>query len=356
MGYRLIFIILFLIVSSNYSIKAASTSTDYQQSVINKITGAKTILKTCSGNASNSWTSENVYGKYKVLECPVYYVKVHNIKDGKFDYISFIFSNKGDSVSMNRKSVFNYMKEKTNARDKIREDSKQLDNQMEEIFGKSHLLRFGTGKVKEKVNLWEYHDYFIILSTQNKEYASITILLKKIAKIKGNRIFIPIDFAENKLLDNIQHRPNGDIVINGIPMINQGTKGYCTPATWTRYLNYLGIYINMHNIAQKGTGAGGGSIPLQMKYTINSILSPYRLQVRLISDGTLKMKTVKKYINKGLPLVWHVPMHTRMIIGYNSKNNKIAYTDSWGKGHEEKWLSFSDARKLTTRYPLEVID
>ena len=69
-------------------------------------------------------------------------------------------------------------------------------------------------------------------------------------------------------------------------------------------------------------------------------------------------KYIKEYLDKGIPLVWityvfdgmppkgqigRFSMHMRIINGYNSRNNSIIYTDSWGKGHEKKSLSLNDA-------------
>ncbi len=67
---------------------------------------------------------------------------------------------------------------------------------------------------------------------------------------------------------------------------------------------------------------------------------------------------IKEYLDKGIPLIWityvfngmppkgrigNFSMHMRIINGYNSRNNSIIYTDSWGKGHEKKILPLHDA-------------
>ncbi|MDE0837460.1 MAG: hypothetical protein OSB41_00250 [Kiritimatiellae bacterium] len=38
----------------------------------------------------------------------------------------------------------------------------------------------------------------------------------------------------------------------------------------------------------------------------------------------------------------------RIIFGYNEKAKEILYTDSWGAGHERKWMSIEDARTITS--------
>jgi hypothetical protein len=38
----------------------------------------------------------------------------------------------------------------------------------------------------------------------------------------------------------------------------------------------------------------------------------------------------------------------RFIIGYNSTTREIVYSDSWGRGHEEKRMPLNDAWTITT--------
>ena len=66
-------------------------------------------------------------------------------------------------------------------------------------------------------------------------------------------------------------------------------------------------------------------------------------------------------IDQGIPVVWGVYLglineqhrkqnsggHLRMIIGYNSSKQLIYYTDSWGKGHERKSMSWDNAWGIT---------
>lgn len=53
---------------------------------------------------------------------------------------------------------------------------------------------------------------------------------------------------------------NGDVYIEGVPMVNQGRKGYCVPATISRVLRYYGIDVDMHALAlDMETDVGGGT-------------------------------------------------------------------------------------------------
>jgi hypothetical protein len=326
----------------------------------NKIPGCNEILnilyqhKIHDGNTS-LWYGKNLKGNYKLFNCGVYYAKIHE-SNSKIDYALFIFTNKGDNVKNSNGQIYQLMRDKVNVRDSIKNESQIINRKMSILFEKSKRKMYGKGKVKEQTDLWSDEKYIYLLSAPNREYTSLKIISKDILSSKGNTLYIPIKISKKQLLNNVIHQSNGNVIIKVVPMIDQGSKGYCTPAIWTRYLNYLGFYIDMYTLAQKGTGPGGGTIPLKMKYTINSILNSHRMKARGINSYMPKIDTVATYIDQGLPVVWHIVKHTRMIIGYNKKTDKIAYTDSWGTGHEEKWMKVSDALKITSRYLMEVID
>ena len=323
---------------------------------------ARELQLTCdSKNDKNSWYSgNNPQKRLKLLNCNVTYVLMHGTNN-KPDYFSFFFSNKGDNVDADTKQIFEYMRQKGTLKKTIKAESKTIKKNFERLFGKPVKLVFGEGKVKENVNAWIYGNTTLLFSSPNNEYVNLKIISKKILSRKNNRINIKNNITAKTIKDNIK-KSGKAVYINNIPMVNQGTKGYCTPAIWTRYLRYLGFYTDMYTLAKKGTAAGGGSSSLEMKYTVNTILNSYNMKIRSIGTSIPKIKKIEKYIDQGLPLVWHMFVggsqsnaHTRLIIGYNKSDNTIAYSDSWGSGHELKWTSEHKAIRETSRTPLEVI-
>jgi hypothetical protein len=71
---------------------------------------------------------------------------------------------------------------------------------------------------------------------------------------------------------------------------------------------------------------------------------------------------LKQTIDGGVPIAWGVTLgmvkeemltpqakggHMRMIIGYNPKDNLIIYSDTWGYGHEKKYMTVDDALYIT---------
>ena len=73
-------------------------------------------------------------------------------------------------------------------------------------------------------------------------------------------------------------------------------------------------------------------------------------------------ESIQNSLNKGIPLAWvtftflnmkdgqqigKFGLHMRIINGFNQQTNQIIYTDSWGRGHEKKYMGMNDARAIT---------
>lgn len=194
-------------------------------------------------------------------------------------------------------------------------------------------------------------------------------------------------------------KDNGDVMVDKIPMIDQGPKGYCVPATLARIGQHYGVDISMHEIAMiaDSTSGGGTSVAAALgslkknyarvklkirdikiktpgvyrivgnKYVAMSASEAQKLSSE-ISDEDRDLKKfkseVKKRIDKGLMVAWSMVVgllpengkpaqqngggHMRMIIGYNEKTDEIIFSDSWGPGHEMKRLPSKSAFIVTS--------
>ena len=61
----------------------------------------------------------------------------------------------------------------------------------------------------------------------------------------------------------VEKASNGDVIVSKIPMIDQGPKGYCVPATLARIGQHYGVDISMHEIAMiADSTSGGGTSPM----------------------------------------------------------------------------------------------
>ena len=85
-----------------------------------------------------------------------------------------------------------------------------------------------------------------------------------------------------ELKARVHRGPNGDASISGVPMVDQGQKGYCAAAVAERMLRYYGRAIDQHEIAQlANTTAGGGTTPEAMITALRRIASEFAVQVNV---------------------------------------------------------------------------
>ncbi len=185
---------------------------------------------------------------------------------------------------------------------------------------------------------------------------------------------------------NLTKTTNGDVFIKGLPMVDQGPKGYCVVASAQRLFEYYGIPADQHQIAQvAGTDAKVGTSTLAMAEALGKIDFRFKTRFKILGMATTAglaqvnsremsvgkavsqvqfSKDVHHYIDEGIPLLWSLQLgvypeepsiaqqagggHMRMIIGYNDKTGHILFSDSWGAGHELKRMVLADAYKATT--------
>lgn len=151
------------------------------------------------------------------------------------------------------------------------------------------------------------------------------------------------------LLKNVK-KEGGKVYIAGVPMVDQGQKGYCVVATIARIFAYYGAdAVDQHALAQLcDTDPECGTYQNALVSYLSETGRRFGFTSMSLSIAQSDfMNLVKYYINSGVPLCWSIPNHMRMIIGYNTSTHEIYYTDSWGQGHEMKPMSIKKAAELT---------
>jgi len=83
----------------------------------------------------------------------------------------------------------------------------------------------------------------------------------------------------------VQHLPNGDVLIDTVPMVDQGPKGYCAAAVTERVLRYFGADVDQNDIAQAAnTTAANGTSPRAMMAALRQIGSEFHVQVNVLHE------------------------------------------------------------------------
>ena len=282
-------------------------------------------------------------------------IKCINTPDGKIEVIDIIYFNKGDTAAKG-------------LRGNIRNAAKIIEKSLTDIAGIPERGKYGPHKMQNKVDIWKTKFAEFLLEFVPGEFT--TLHIRKPSEVQKGQFEAAISNTRGKdFSGNVKRNAFGDVAVFNIPMVDQGPKGYCVPATVERLFRYYGItQIDMHRIADAAnTRKGGGTtIPAMLR-----AMAPIRREVDLkeINCGDINIGVIKKYIDKGIPLMWtmlvndqyekirlksltdrpkaksvqawkktisryRVPgsggPHLCLIVGYNEITGEIAVSNSWG--------------------------
>ena len=234
------------------------------------------------------------------------------------------------------------------------------------------------------------------------DYVRVTMHPKGGAKVKASVKSGGI-VSKTKAKSHVKKNADGDVWIDGVPMVDQGQKGYCAAATSERVLRYavkavgskcrLGYQeivtmtgsfqdiekdIEQYNKVAKTEGESEISLNRFMRGNMVNVgdileaMKPKVVKKMRMKDFRYKkfMTGVKTQVDQGIPVFWGVTLgmfpepglpqaaggHMRLIIGYVERKDpktkkteikEILYTDSWGAGHELKRMPADWAFAIT---------
>ncbi len=319
-------------------------------------------------------------------------------ENDKVTGFSLVFANKGDLFSSKGGGEMHFDKDTPPAKAALivkkamDKDIELISTAISKQLGAPKKERFGEGKAgRMNMQRWDWRGHSILLAEAEGEYIGVQIVTTAFADAGGKVEDTTDTVIKARALANLEKRPNGDVVIGDIPMVDQGPKGYCVPATAERAMRYLGIPADMYILANAGqSGFGGGtSVDLLLEGMAGQIRSKRRSFDSW--SGEIKLKELTKYIDRGVPVMWclystdkfnetankrtkerkevtefsawktkvtgeaaanNLPKdkntgHVVLIIGYNKDTNEIAFSDSWGERYTERWITIQEAELIS---------
>jgi hypothetical protein len=313
-------------------------------------------------------------------------------RNGQVERLSLVFANKGDFPGFHGKNV-DFREAAEKFQQAMERDEHRIHQALSHALGPPRRQLFGEGNFRERVWRWDWNGHAFILRAQEGEYVAVAVMTSTEADQSGRAGKTVSDAEVRRVLKSrVDKRPNGDVIITDIPMVDQGPKGYCGPATWERYLRYLGIPADMYILANAAQAKpGGGTNPELLAASVYSYVRQYGRKPRPIR-GSVSIKYIRDYIDDGLPIMWNMVVdrnlnrifsirsqarkdvddwsqwrrvletsqrqtsslewdiqeaHTCMIIGYNPLTEEICISDSWGSHYEERWILEIEAEKIS---------
>ena len=327
--------------------------------------------------------------------------------------VSIVFANKGDLVTL--------AEHFTESGDRVPEDerasrraaalrtyvarieaaARNVESNLTSLLHAPATQQFGEGNqmTRETVKRWNVKGHAIILAAPPGEYVALRIVPAALADAEGKGQRLSDEEVAERFRSSVSRRANGDVIIKDIPMIDQGPKGYCVPATWARYCLYAGIPADLYLFGMTAETTSSGSHMDTMAQNVDRLVSQHNRRIRTENRRAL-IKYLDGYIDSGVPLIiaiscddefyhdqlteragarrnvadmksWAASLqqyrlaakklparapvsigdaglpvrmgHACMVIGYNKATREIALSDSWGAMYEERWLTEEEA-------------
>lgn len=322
-------------------------------------------------------------------------------EDGNVTAISIVYANKGDYFSAAGSGELHFEKNPESGatldgfRKQMEADVKAISEALTATLGEPESQNFGEGETRRRVLRWDWGGHSFLLSEEEDEFVTVAIESSAFADERGRVARKSDASVRERARANLEKRENGDVVISNIPMVDQGPKGYCVPATAERLMRFLGIPADMYLLAMAGqTGLGGGtSVELLLDGVGRDIKRKGRSFERFTEDE-MEIRKIAKFIDDGIPVMWTLYStkefnqlanertkerkevtdwaawaakvkraaeeaqlgkdrstgHVVIITGYNKETGEIAFSDSWGEKFLERWITAGEAGQVSQGY------
>ncbi|MBR5888534.1 MAG: C39 family peptidase [Akkermansia sp.] len=106
--------------------------------------------------------------------------------------------------------------------------------------------------------------------------------------------------TKSELRSSITTEEDGTVWLKGVPMVDQGQKGYCMPATLARIFAFYGMdKVDQHTLADLcDSGAGGGTTSRGMEMAMENVCKKFRTKFIILEDFVTTYKSILEPYNK----------------------------------------------------------
>ena len=317
---------------------------------------------------------------------------------GRPTSVSLVFANRGDFFGAKGSGEEHFERDQALPDDAlvrlnaaIKEDAEAIATTLSGVLGEPEKQNYGEGESRRRVRRWDWVGHAFLLSEEEDQYVGLAVVPSALADLRGRTARVSDASVRERLRASLDRRDHGDVVIKDLPMVDQGPKGYCVPATCERAMRHVGMTADMYLLAVAGgSGLGGGA---SVQRTLETIGRDLKRKGRSFErlEGPLSLKKISPYLEKGLPVLWMLDStpafnelanrrtaarravtdwaawkaqldadeaaatltrdprhgHCAMIIGFNKDTGEIALSDSWGERYAERWVCLKAAQAVS---------
>jgi hypothetical protein len=224
--------------------------------------------------------------KYKLKDKDVGEILV-NFKDGKVVSVAISVLNKGDENSIITQSEFTQAVANVRAVLGGASGVKEEARRKEELLSPKSAGAVWRGKKALYIGEWlflpekiENIDGWSWKIKAHGEFVRIRLMPPQV-QLGVQLAKVRTTMTRPLLAARVKREGNTKAIIEGIPMVDQGSKGYCAVASFERVLRHYGADVDMHDLANVAE-TYGGTDPQKMKTAILRMAQKLSLKAREI--------------------------------------------------------------------------
>ncbi len=113
------------------------------------------------------------------------------------------------------------------------------------------------------------------------EYVRISVTLDDYYVDMWDPLAVRYKVETKNLGENVKRTDYGDVYVRGVPMVDQGEKGYCAVSCMERLFRYYGVPVDQHEVAQLAeSSASGGTSPELLIEALERMEVKFRVRVK----------------------------------------------------------------------------
>ena len=326
-------------------------------------------------------------------------------EQGKVSQVTVMFANKGNTrdfateleahLRQTKQIRGSTMQMKTAMTEEIRHDEDQIRATLTGLFGSGHGTSLGQAAgMREQGTVWNWRDVSFFLEARRGEFVELKILPSSYFA-EGHSDRAAFEKTKALIPNRILRRPNGDVIVTEVPMIDIGTDVSSTaPASIERLLRYYGIQGDMRTL----TLAANSNSLKNLFLAIDPLLNSSGTRIIYVSGG--RISDFRSYIDRGQPVItnlgnaslikrrlkermakrtavtdwaaWKnngltearnnvrelsaIPQgqirmqgYTCLVTGYNERTGEIAISNPWGPAYNEGWLTQEEIQAVVQK-------
>jgi len=162
----------------------------------------------------------------------------------------------------------------------LEEWTELLDTKLETRFR----TKSGASIVPTEGFFWKKDDItYLLEGSQNKKNSRAEFIRLRIAPA-GDFGKVAKKASRSVIKKNVVKKENGDVMIEGVPMVDQGQKGYCVCASVERVARYFGLTVDQHELAQLAETDQRGTSPDAMEAAFKKMTGKIHVRTNRVID------------------------------------------------------------------------